>query len=140
MGNLPGIAVLQPFLGLLRLVAVLDVLFENPEIVAQAIADRGQVQGGDRVQKAGGEAAEAAVAQPCVDLVFPEILPIEPLLGHRSAANVLHLQIDDVVAHHAPDQELERQVVDPLDVLLVMGCWVAIHRSTSWSRTASASA
>ena len=99
---------LQPFIRLLNLIAIFDVLLENPEIVAQSIADRGKIQGGDRVQKTCCEPAEAAIAEASIDLVFPQVFPIEPLLKHGRAAGVFHLQIDDIVAHHSPDQEFER--------------------------------
>src|SRR5208337_1524124 len=78
MRDLPWVAVLEPFLGLLHLVAVLDVLLEDPEIVAQPIADRGKVQGGNGIQKTRGEPAEAAIAEARIDLVFPQILPTSP--------------------------------------------------------------
>ena len=120
MRNLPWVTVLEPFIGLLHLVAVFDVLLEDPEIVSQAIADRGKVQGGNGIQKTRGEPAEAAIAEARIDLVFPQILPIEPFLRHGRAANVFHLKIDDIVAHQASDQELKRQVIESLDVLLVM--------------------
>jgi len=105
--DLPGIAVLQPFLGLLDLVAVFDVLFENPEIISKAIADCGKIQGGNRIQEAGGEPPEPAIAEARFDLEFPEILPLEPLFRHGRAADVFHLKIDDIVAHHATNQELK---------------------------------
>ena len=91
MRDFPWIAVLQPFLGLLDLVAVFDVLLENPEIVAQAIADRRKIQGRNRIQKTCCEPAEAAIAEARIDLVFPQVLPIEPLLGQGRAADVFHL-------------------------------------------------
>ena len=118
--DFPRIAVLQPFIGLLNLITIFDVLLEDAEIVAQSIADPGQVQGGDRIQKTCCEPAEAAIAEASIDLVFPQVLPIEPLLKHGRAADLLHLKIDDIVAHQAPDQELERQVVDPFHISLVM--------------------
>ena len=80
MRDFPWIAVLEPFVGLLHLVAVLDVLLEDPEIVAQAIADRGKIQSGNRIQKTCGEPAEAAIAEARIDFVFPQVLPIEPFL------------------------------------------------------------
>ena len=120
MRDFPWIAVLQPFIGLLDLVAIFDVLLENPEIVAQSIADPGKIQGGDRIQKTCCEPAQAAIAEASIDLVFPQVLPIEPHLPQGRAAGVLHLQIDDIVAHHSPDQELERQVIDPFHIPLVM--------------------
>ncbi len=41
-------------------------------------------------------------------------------MRHGRTADVFHLQIDDIVAHHPPDQEFKRKVVDPLHILLVM--------------------
>ena len=120
MRDLPWIAVLKPFLGLLHLIAILDVLFENPEIVSQAIADRGKIQSGNGIQKTRREPAQAPITEARIDLIFPQILPIEPLLRHGRAADVFHPQIDDIVAHHPPNQELKREVIDPLHLLLVM--------------------
>ena len=58
-----GIAVAQPLVGLLDLPAVDDLLLEDAELVADAVAQRRHFERGQRIDEAGREAAEAAVAQ-----------------------------------------------------------------------------
>ena len=120
MGDLPGVAELEPLVRLLHLVAVHDSLVEDAEVIAQAVPDGGEAQRGHGVEKTGGQAAETTIAQPGVHFAVAKRLPIQPELGHRGAATVFQLEVDDVVPEQAADQELERQIVDPLDVLPVM--------------------
>ena len=63
LGELPGVAVVKPRVGALDLAAVAEALAEDPVFVAEAVAHRGDVEGRHRVEVAGGEAAEAAVAE-----------------------------------------------------------------------------
>ena len=62
--DLPGIALLQPLVGDLDLGAVADLLVEDAELVAEAVADRRHLKRRKRVEVAGGKAAEAAVPEP----------------------------------------------------------------------------
>ena len=62
-GDLPRVGPAQPVVRLLDLPAVLDLLPEDAVLVAQAVADRRDLQRGQRVDEAGGQPAEAAVAQ-----------------------------------------------------------------------------
>ena len=121
MRDLPRVAELEPFVRLFDLIAVDDALVEDPEVVAEPITDRRQVHRGHRIEEAGGEPAEPAIAESGVHLVIAELVPIQPLLRHGLAADVFHLEIDHIVAQQPADQELEREIVDALDVLLVMG-------------------
>ena len=68
--DLPRVAGAQPAVGALDLPAVADVLVEDAELVAQAVADRGDVERGERVHVARGEAPEAAVAEAGLLLVL----------------------------------------------------------------------
>ena len=121
MGDLPRIAVAQPVVRLLHLVAIVDVLLEDAVVVADAVADRRQLQRRHRVEEAGREPAQAAVAERGVDLDVAQHVPVQAELLHRLAAGVFQQQVDDVVAHRPADQELEREIADPLHVLLVIG-------------------
>ncbi len=62
-GNLPDVAEAQPFVGYFDLPAVLDDLVENAEFVANAVAESGITQGGQRIQVAGGQPTESAVPE-----------------------------------------------------------------------------
>ena len=62
-GDLPGVSVGQPGVGPLDLPAIVDLLVEDAELVANAVADSRALKGGQRVQVTGGEPAETAVTQ-----------------------------------------------------------------------------
>src|SRR5688572_8129665 len=61
--DLPGVAVLQPFVGGLHLPAVANLLIEDPELVTNAVPDGGHPERRERVEIARGETAQAAVTQ-----------------------------------------------------------------------------
>ena len=62
--------------GLFDLEAVLDLLPENAVLVAQPVADRRNLQRGQRVDEAGRQPAQAAVAQTGVRSGLDHFLPI----------------------------------------------------------------
>ena len=57
--DLPGVAEVEPVVGLLVLEAVDDRLAEHAVLVADAVAPGREVEGGHGVEEAGGEAAQA---------------------------------------------------------------------------------
>jgi len=117
-GDLPGVLVAQPVVGALHLLPVGQVLLEHPVLVADPVAVRGQPQRGHRVQVAGGQPTQAAVAQPGVGLAALQLLQVVPQLLQRLGGGVVDAQVQQRVPQRPPDQELERQVVDALGVLL----------------------
>ena len=116
--HLPRVAVLQPVVRLLDLAAVDDALAEDAVVVAESVAHSREVQRRHRVDVARGEASEAAVAEPRVRLVVAQVVPVDAVLLERVAAELVGLEVDDVVAEEASDKELERHVVDALRVLV----------------------
>ena len=75
-----------------------------------------------RVEEAGRQPAEAAVAEAGVPLGLAQVL--QAVARARAApvgALVEQAQVDQAVAQRAAHQELQRQVVDALGVLLVVG-------------------
>jgi hypothetical protein len=66
--ELPRVAEGEPVLGPLDLPAVVEALLEQPVLVADAVAEAGDAQRGHAVHQAGGEAAQAAVAERRVRL------------------------------------------------------------------------
>ena len=137
--ELPGIAERQPVLRLLDLPAVVEQLPEQAVLIADAVAEAGDPDRRHALHEAGGEPAEAAVAERGVglDLAHPVEIDVEP--GERRPAGLVELQIAEILAQQAADQELEREVVDPLLAARVdVRGWSSIQRSTAWSRTASA--
>ena len=113
-GDLPRVSVDQPVVGLLDLPAVADLLVEDAELVADAVADRRTLEGGQRVQVARGEPAEAAVAQSRFRLAGQHLVEV---LTHRcqgGLGRVLHAQVQQVVAQLRTHQEFSRQVAGHL--------------------------
>ena len=85
-GDLPGVRAAEPVVRLLVLPAVLDRLPEDAVFVAQAVAHGRQLQRGHRVEEAGRQAAEPAVAQAGVGLLLEQLEPVEVLLLDGVAA------------------------------------------------------
>src|SRR5205823_129567 len=110
----------QPLVGPLDLVAVLDLLIEHAELVADAVAVAGDVERGHRIEEAGGEPAETAVAQPRVHLLLEEIGDVEADHPHRLASGLVEAEIEQVREQRPPHEELGGEVVDALRVAPVV--------------------
>ena len=119
--DLPGVGTAEPVVGVLDLPAVGDLLAEDPVLVPQAVTDRGELERRHRVEEAGGEPAQAAVAQAGVGLHLGELRPVEFLALHRLPHDRLDPEVEDVVGQRPADQELHRQVVDLLGVGAIIG-------------------
>ena len=119
--DLPREAFLEPGVRMLDLPAVVELLAEHPVVVAQAVAVGGVVESRERVQEAGGEPAEAAVAETGVGLLVDDGVEVEAELLHRLAGGVEEPGGDQVVAQQPAEQVLHRQVVDHLRPGRVIG-------------------
>jgi hypothetical protein len=97
--------------------AALDRLPKNAVFVAQAVPHGRDLQGGQRLDEAGREPAEAAVPQAGVGFLFEQAEPVEALLLDGLPGEGVEQEVHHVVRQRAADQELHRQVVDPLGVL-----------------------
>src|SRR5581483_12166870 len=51
MRDFPGIAELEPFIGLFDLVSVKNPLVKDAEVIAEAVADGGQAEGGHGIEE-----------------------------------------------------------------------------------------
>ncbi len=109
--DLPRIAVAQPVVGVLDLVAVLDVLAEHAVFVVNAIAHHRQVQRGAAVHEAGGQPPQAAVPQPGVGLLFGQVLQRLAEAVQGLARHLIQPQVEHMVGQRAADQEFQRQVI-----------------------------
>jgi hypothetical protein len=58
---------------LLDLIAVLQLLAKDAVVVAQAVADRWDLQSRHRVDEAGGQPAKPAISEACVRFFFDEL-------------------------------------------------------------------
>ena len=115
-GELPRVAVEGPVVGKLDLMAILEGLLEDPELIPDAVAHRRQVQGGQRIQQAGGQPAQAPVPQPGLYVEIVQFPGGEPGSGHGPAGQLGGPGIQRVLAQLASEHVLRRQVIDELRV------------------------
>ena len=110
----PGVAVAEPFVRIFLLPAMRHDLAEQAEIVADAVADRGDRQRRHALHEAGGEPAEAAIAERRVRLAFAQFVQVDAEIAERGLEHRQQAHIVERVGEQAADQEFEREVIDPL--------------------------
>ena len=114
VGHLPDIAVIQPVIGHLYLLAIHNALAEQAIFIANGAAHGRQLKRGQAVHKARGQTPQAAVAQARFRLLADDMAPVDAQL-HQRVAHIFHrAQIDGVAVHAAPGQEFHRQVIQAL--------------------------
>ena len=118
--DFPRIGAAQPVVRLFLLPAVLDRLPEDAVFVAQPVAHGRELHRRHRVEEAGRQAPEPAVAQARVGLLFEQLEPIEVLLLDGLLRERIEQEVGDVVGQRAADEELHREVVDALGVLALV--------------------
>ncbi|OIQ83854.1 hypothetical protein GALL_343470 [mine drainage metagenome] len=116
----PGIAVAQPVVRAFDLLPVFDALLEHAVFVTDAVAHAGQIEGRHRIQEAGRQAAQAAVAERGVGFHLLHRLHLLPHGLQAIAQLRLDVEIVRRIGQRAPDQEFQRKVIDPLRVFLVV--------------------
>ncbi len=110
MGDFPRVAEVQPVVQHLDLPAVLDGLIEDAELVANAVAGGRDLQGGQRIEVAGGQAAEAAVAEAGLLFLFQKLVERQAERLHGLLGRLPDAEADQVVAKLRPDEELGREI------------------------------
>jgi hypothetical protein len=84
------------------------------------VADRRQVERGQRIQEAGREASEAAVSKPHVVFLAPEGIHIEAELVEGGLNLLENSRAIHAVDEQAPHEEFQREVIDALHVAVVV--------------------
>ena len=111
MGDLPGPAALEPFVGDFHLPAIADELVEDAEFVADAVAGGGDLQGGERFEEAGRQAAETSVAQAGFLLHVQDVFEVVDAEAAQGLGGLLlDAEHQQVVAQLRPDQELGGEI------------------------------
>jgi hypothetical protein len=118
---LPRIAVAQPGIGGLDLLAVADQLVEDAVLVADAIADRRNLQRSQRVHETRRQPPQSAVAQPRLLLVADEAVEIDIQAGQRLARGLGNPEIEQVVAHERTGQVFGGQITNGARIRLLVG-------------------
>lgn len=115
---LPGKAVLEPVVRDLDLVALDDLLLEQAVLVADAAAVTRQAVCCHRVDEAGSESAEAAVAKTCIRLFLERLDEAEVEVLEDFLDGLLDAEIDEVRLEQAAEQEFDREIIDLLFLTL----------------------
>lgn len=97
--------------GQLDLLPVYDALAEDAQLIADGVARGGDVERGHGIQIAGGEAAEAAVAEARVGLDLENIRRAEAQLADRLAQHAAHTEVVGVLFQTAAQQEFHGKVM-----------------------------
>ena len=108
----PRVAEPQPLVGLFHLPAVDDLLVEDAELVAYAVAHRRNAECRHGIDEARSEAAEAAVAEAGLLLLLQQIVEVQSHFRHAFLDPLHDAEIDEVVAQMRPHQKFGRQVGD----------------------------
>ena len=112
--QLPHIAVGQPVVRLLHLPAVGDLLAEHAVLVADAVAETDDIATGHRFQEAGGEAAEAAVAERRLGFELDQVVERDAHARQRLGALFAQARRHQRAFQLPRDEEFHRQVADLL--------------------------
>ena len=107
-------------LGARHLVAVIDLLMEHAEFVAQAVTDHRQIERRTAVHEAGGQPPEAAVAETGVGLFVDHVFEFDRKIHQRIGRFLFDVQVEQVIAERAADQEFQRQVVGLAGIRLAL--------------------
>ena len=112
--ELPGGAEGEPRVGHLDLAPLFEGLTEDAVLVADAVADARHVHRRERVDEAGGEAAETTVAEAGLDLLGTQEIEVEAERRHGLLGDVSEVGGEQRVTHLAAQQVLGREVADHL--------------------------
>ncbi len=125
-GEQPGGAQVLPVVRELHLLAFHDFLLKEAQLVADGVPGGGNLQGGHGVQVAGGQTAQAAVAQGRVGLHLEDVTGFEAQMVQGLLELGQQPQVVGVL-HQAPaHEEFHGQVVDLL-LLVLAGFLPGFH-------------
>ena len=108
----PRIAAASPVIRRFHLLTVSEGLTEQTVLVVQAVTGRRLADGGHRIQEAGRQTAQAAVAQRRIGLFFQQVGQLDVVRLQRLAHSFIPAQVEQVITGQATDQELHRNVVN----------------------------
>ena len=117
--QLKGIAVFQPVVGNLDLIALLNLLLEHTVMVADSAAVGRIAQGSQRIQETGCQSSQTAVSKSCVGLLIFDQVQVAAQLLQSFLYFIIISQVNQVIAQGASHQEFHGHIVHNLRVLLL---------------------
>ena len=85
---------------------------KDAELIADSVPERRDLQRRERIQEAGGEAPEAAVAEARLVLAGEQLIEVQPEFADRLAHLHMDPQVEEVVAEVRTQQKLGGQMGD----------------------------
>jgi len=119
--DLPRVAVAEPVVRNLDLVAVLDDLLEDAVVVSDAVAPGWQVESGEGVQEAGCQSPQASVAQSGINLLLIDALQVVAQVSQSSLVLLLDVEVVESILQAPPDKEFQGEVIYLFATFLVEG-------------------
>ena len=110
-GDQPALGRGAPIVGDLGLAAVLKLLLEHAQLVADGVARGLKSLGGHGVHEAGGETAKTAVAETRVRLLLEDIGRAAPHVLKRAGDGLGNAEVEGVLHKTAPHEELHGHIV-----------------------------
>ncbi len=126
----PGVAEAQPLVGIFLLPALRNDLAEQPEIITDAVTDRGDCQRRHAFHEARGKPAETAIAERGIRFAFAQFGEAGPEIAERGVEHRQQPHIVERVGEQPADQEFQREIINPLGagvVALLFGGQPAMH-------------
>ena len=115
----PGEARREPLLRQLNLPPIAQLLAEDSVVVANAVAIRRDLQRRHALHEAGGESAEAAIAESGIGLEGAQLVEINAELTERDTRGLGESEVAKRIHQLPSNEELEREVVDALRAVRV---------------------
>src|SRR5215472_3324308 len=116
--NLPRVSVAQPLIGDFDLPSVANFLVKNPEFISDAVADRRNTQRSQRVQVAGGEAAQSTVSQSGLFFLGNDFVQVETQFFRSLRDRFLYLEVENIISKMWAYQKLGGEVGHDPGILL----------------------
>ena len=85
-------------IGIFDLTSVLNPLVEHAVLVTNSVSNDRQFKIRTAVQKTGCQATQAAVAQPCIDLVICQLFQFHAMMMNGFGGRLIQVEIMDRVA------------------------------------------
>lgn len=118
--NFPRVAVVQPEVRNLYLITILDLLLENTVVISNTITPSRDLKGGERVDEASGKSTETTITKGGISLLLIELLEVITHVHESLLELLLHVNVDEGILESTTHKELERQIVNSLDILVLM--------------------
>ena len=111
----------KPGFGIFQLPAILDALAEHAVDIADAIAAGRQIERGEAFHEAGGQPAQAAIAQRRIGFQFLDPAPDRRRVGKRGLHLFRQAQVGQGIAQQPADEEFQAEIIDALGARRVHG-------------------